>query len=436
MDTLSSLCYTASMCSLFNHRSVRSDPAATSRSTALNNASDSACVDNLCVSSTPRNASITSKNGYTMSKSKMKKRPMKSTQAIPLPTLARVTGKRKRSKLKDNVKVCRSPTATRRKASTDYLRKGQWTSTEERLARLLIEAFEEGYLPIYTGIRLRGYLAVQLQCDPMRVSKKLCAGTIDGKLMPKNYGQKKFKLRKKNVWDADEAACRLTELESFTRAMWTEARLRKPPYLTLSCTRNINLKKGSDDESDSGASPTSPVQSCFSSTPLRSKKQKKFPIIYLNLSKLKHYSDSIDNSDGDPAISVKESDSDEEPVRLDGESLQAAYDLLTLCSPRGSASTDKTKKGKAKKNARTRGTQAEMVDNVTTDPLNKDESCDSTSSEDQVSEHKIDENNSNQGASSDSEHVSTISIGEVKSEAPVTMDILTDKACMDITTSQ
>ncbi|EEY63058.1 uncharacterized protein PITG_14700 [Phytophthora infestans T30-4] len=176
---------------------------------------------------------------------------------------------------------------TKRKASGDFLRKGQWTSTEERLARLLIEAFEEGYLPIYTGIRLRGYLAVQLQCDPMRVSKKLCAGTIDGKPVPKNYGQKKFKLRKKSNWDSDEAACRIAELQRLTRALWTEARIRKPSFLTLSTTRNVAKRRGSAEDDDSMSSP--PSGRSPSSTP-RAKKQKVFPIIYLNLSKLKRYS--------------------------------------------------------------------------------------------------------------------------------------------------
>ncbi|EGZ14716.1 hypothetical protein PHYSODRAFT_506263, partial [Phytophthora sojae] len=180
-----------------------------------------------------------------------------------------------------------APTPTKRKGSSDFLRKGQWTNTEERLARLLIEAFEDGYLPIYTGIRLRGYLAVQLQCDPMRVSKKLCAGTIDGKPVPKNYGQKKFKLRKKPLWDCEEAESRIAELERLTKALWNEARMKKPSFLTLSTTRNVS-KRGDDE---SASSPSSPADGRVPSSTPKSKKQKVFPIIYLNLSKkLKHYS--------------------------------------------------------------------------------------------------------------------------------------------------
>jgi hypothetical protein len=166
-----------------------------------------------------------------------------------------------------------SGTTPKRKASSDYLRKGQWTATEERLARLLIEAFEEGYLPIYTGIRLRGYLAVQLQCDPMRVSKKLCAGTIDGKAIPRNYGQKKFKLRKKQMWDRDEAGKILETLEMLTKELWKESGISQPKYLSLSSTKT-------EDDGHSG----SPHRSL---SPSKSKRQKSvlFPIIYLNISK-------------------------------------------------------------------------------------------------------------------------------------------------------
>ncbi|KAK1940962.1 hypothetical protein P3T76_007668 [Phytophthora citrophthora] len=258
-------------------------------------------------------------------------------------------GKRKRLNMDDELTSFLSPTPTTRKAgSNDFLRKGQWTSTEERLARLLIETFEDGYLPIYTGIRLRGYLAVQLQCDPMRVSKKLCAGTIDGKPVPRNYGQKKFKLRKKSLWDSEEASYRIAELEKVTKAMWTEARMRKPSYLTLSSTRTLSKLHGSGGEDESKLSPSSPARGRTPSTP-KHKKQKVFPIIYLNLSKFKRNWGKGDSSNSDPASPCFNSDSDGEPVRLDGESLQAAYDLLTLCSPRGSSSKSKSRQGRSKK---------------------------------------------------------------------------------------
>ncbi|GLE07274.1 hypothetical protein PINS_up017403 [Pythium insidiosum] len=253
---------------------------------------------------------------------------------------------------------------TKRKGSSDYLRKGQWTPTEERLARLLIEAFEEGYLPIYTGIRLRGYLAVQLQCDPMRVSKKLCAGSIDGKQIPKNYGQRKFRLRKKQLWDREEAGRIINTLERLTRELWNETAIAMPANLTLSSTRNAE-----DDEVELlGAA--MPVKK-LSPPANKSKKQKDgvvFPIIYLNLSKkakqnshgnMASPSDSSppgstihsptprteqSSQDGDAYVYARPSaeysssnDSDdpssnttERTLRVDGESLLAAYELLNL----------------------------------------------------------------------------------------------------------
>jgi len=299
-------------------------------------------------------------------------------QEMPSPSPMSSTGKRKRWDLDlDEELLPPSTPNSRRKGSSDFLRKGQWTSTEERLTRLLIEAFEDGYLPIYTGIRLRGYLAVQLQCDPMRVSKKLCAGTIDGKQVPKNYGQKKFKLRKKPFWDCDEAETRITELERLTKALWTEARMRKPSFLTLSSTRNVSKKSGSDGEEE-----LSPVKSS------KSKKQKVFPIIYLNLSKLKHYKvRGLDDSSGSDTSPSRDSDSDSEPVRLDGESLQAAYDLLTLCSPR--STTDKGKKSKAKKTSKKASAKTSAVKKDP--PINESSSTDVVEKEPITSEKPSEE---------------------------------------------
>lgn len=264
--------------------------------------------------------------------------------------------------------------SAKRKSSSDFLRKGQWTTTEERLARLLIEAFEEGYLPIYTGIRLRGYLAVQLQCDPMRVSKKLCAGTVDGKRVPKNYGQKKFKLRKKVNWDRDEAGRILATLEKLTDEMWRESAVARPPFLTLSSTRNADEEEPSVPR-DAGASPASPVRRL---SPSVSKKHKSvvFPIIYLNLSK-KHkqhlnvsasHNSSSSEADpvGDSTPSMSEDDELDSAKKkrkthkagghpagklkpVDGESLQAAYDLLTLCQPSQPGSASEGKKRAAAK---------------------------------------------------------------------------------------
>ncbi|RLN37114.1 hypothetical protein BBJ28_00012279 [Nothophytophthora sp. Chile5] len=261
----------------------------------------------------------------------------------PTPSPVGETSKRKRLDISADSEQS-GPTPAKRKASSDFLRKGQWTTTEERLARRLIEAFEEGYLPIYTGIRLRGYLAVQLQCDPMRVSKKLCAGAVDGKQIPKNYGQKKFKLRKKAMWDREEAGRLLAELERLAWGMWTAAGLQQPEFLTLSTTRNPDedcvLPSGS---CEAVASPVTPVKTWSPPEP-KTKKHKSvvFPIIYLNLSKKpKRRSAANDSKTGAEGANngrrttstSKRHEVGDEPVAVDSESLQAAYDLLTLCRP-------------------------------------------------------------------------------------------------------
>ncbi|GMF51625.1 unnamed protein product [Phytophthora fragariaefolia] len=305
---------------------------------------------------------------------------------MPSPPAVRATGKRKRLQLEHELTSFLAPAPSKRKGSSDFLRKGQWTNTEERLARLLIEAFEDGYLPIYTGIRLRGYLAVQLQCDPMRVSKKLCAGAIDGKTVPKNYGQKKFKLRKKPFWDCAEAERRITELERLTRALWGEARMKKPSFLTLSSTRNVLKRRGSVDGDDSeSSSPPTPAKGRAPSATPRPKRQKVFPIIYLNLSKkLKHYSVRGLGSSSSSSEPASSSDSDSEPVRLDGESLQAAYDLLTLCSPRGS-------KGKSKKRV-SKKSKAKCAEAASSEGVSiKEEPVEDTSSADRSHEDKSEE---------------------------------------------
>ncbi|GLE01424.1 hypothetical protein PINS_up010254 [Pythium insidiosum] len=60
---------------------------------------------------------------------------------------------------------------------TGALRRGKWTREEEEYAAATIQYFLAGVLPLSYGTTLRGYLAQQLHCDPMRVSKKLVPGT-------------------------------------------------------------------------------------------------------------------------------------------------------------------------------------------------------------------------------------------------------------------
>ncbi|KAE8988056.1 hypothetical protein PF011_g19320 [Phytophthora fragariae] len=58
------------------------------------------------------------------------------------------------------------------------LRRGKWTRAEEDYAAATISYFCDGLLVIQYGTTLRGYLAQQLHCDPMRISKKLLPGSV------------------------------------------------------------------------------------------------------------------------------------------------------------------------------------------------------------------------------------------------------------------
>ncbi|TDH67977.1 hypothetical protein CCR75_004350 [Bremia lactucae] len=61
---------------------------------------------------------------------------------------------------------------------TGPLRRGKWTRAEEVYAAATISYFCDGLLAIQYGTTLRGYLAQQLHCDPMRISKKLLPGSV------------------------------------------------------------------------------------------------------------------------------------------------------------------------------------------------------------------------------------------------------------------
>ena len=52
-------------------------------------------------------------------------------------------------------------------------RKGKWTTEEEVYTRELIHHFKLGILPVIEGKSLRAYLSEQLNCDPMRITKKV-----------------------------------------------------------------------------------------------------------------------------------------------------------------------------------------------------------------------------------------------------------------------
>lgn len=60
------------------------------------------------------------------------------------------------------------------------LRRGKWTSDEEKYAAALIEAFRKGIRvgDVEDGCTLRAHLARKLQCAPMRISKKFSGASI------------------------------------------------------------------------------------------------------------------------------------------------------------------------------------------------------------------------------------------------------------------
>ena len=62
------------------------------------------------------------------------------------------------------------------------LRAGKWTDEEEKYTHKIIEDFKAGKLSdCAEGRTLRGYLSDKLNCNPMRISKKL-AGQRMGKV--------------------------------------------------------------------------------------------------------------------------------------------------------------------------------------------------------------------------------------------------------------
>ncbi|RLN86378.1 hypothetical protein BBJ28_00005015 [Nothophytophthora sp. Chile5] len=74
--------------------------------------------------------------------------------------------------------VCAPASPDRDLALTGPLRRGKWTRAEEDYAAATISYFCDGLLAIQYGTTLRGYLAQQLHCDPMRISKKLLPGSV------------------------------------------------------------------------------------------------------------------------------------------------------------------------------------------------------------------------------------------------------------------
>jgi hypothetical protein len=65
------------------------------------------------------------------------------------------------------------------------LRKGKWTPEEEEYASRIIYFYQNGILQLPEGVTLRSYLAERLNCDPMRITKKIAgASCCLGKRVP------------------------------------------------------------------------------------------------------------------------------------------------------------------------------------------------------------------------------------------------------------
>lgn len=66
-------------------------------------------------------------------------------------------------------------------ASSSAIRRGKWTAEEEAYAVAAIRDFNSGYLDAPPGTTLRSYLSENLQCDPMRITKKFTGDASIGK---------------------------------------------------------------------------------------------------------------------------------------------------------------------------------------------------------------------------------------------------------------
>ncbi|GMI05221.1 hypothetical protein TrLO_g13150 [Triparma laevis f. longispina] len=69
------------------------------------------------------------------------------------------------------------------------LRRGEWALEEEQYVEKIIICFTKGTLDAPSGVTLRSYLSEKLNCDPMRISKKLQKGatTIGRRPYPHQY---------------------------------------------------------------------------------------------------------------------------------------------------------------------------------------------------------------------------------------------------------
>ncbi|OQR80758.1 hypothetical protein ACHHYP_17218 [Achlya hypogyna] len=87
-------------------------------------------------------------------------------------------------------------------------RGGSWTFEEQLYASKLIAAFTSGYVKARSGTTLRSFLARELQCCPMRVSKKLGSGVLLGHRLPPRLGRRAFVEHHPQTLEFDQKARR------------------------------------------------------------------------------------------------------------------------------------------------------------------------------------------------------------------------------------
>uniref|UniRef100_K3WXB9 Uncharacterized protein n=1 Tax=Globisporangium ultimum (strain ATCC 200006 / CBS 805.95 / DAOM BR144) TaxID=431595 RepID=K3WXB9_GLOUD len=112
------------------------------------------------------------------------------------------------------------------------LRRGKWTKAEEVYAAATIQYFCSGLLNLQFGTLLRGFLAQQLHCHPMRISKKLLPGThFHGVEITRKLGRRAYSPR----WcDSPQATHEKLEAEEHLAVLRTRVWKKKAKMELLS----------------------------------------------------------------------------------------------------------------------------------------------------------------------------------------------------------
>lgn len=105
-------------------------------------------------------------------------------------------------------------------------RRGKWELEEERFALKIIQGFLDGILPIERGTTLRSFLARQLNCDPMRITKKLASSTLAGHKISDRVGKRTY--RSSNAIPLHKVKKRISILRQLHREFWA-AIAQDPP---------------------------------------------------------------------------------------------------------------------------------------------------------------------------------------------------------------